>query len=680
MLPETNPLIAAATAPFADNAEQRMAVTGMLRETADPAHPDAAAAIVRWEEMDARKHPGAWKVILYALAAISLAALVITGISAFKTMRMVRALTSFAPIGEGISPEGLSASGKLLLGDPSKPRITQKEALHNSDPERPDFYAEYADAYFEFHDAFPAHHLQTVARIDPENAFFPYIMAGRQGGDSIEKVKSPPSGPSPPPRMRDGVRLRPIPKETVWKITDEAEFAEAMEWIAKASALPRFDSYETALAEKRVGLFDQETFVGRMQALTYSASQTSQVISLMKAANLLQASAYLHSVDGDAEAFRRDHEMAEALLAHLGKSPPGTLVGELVFNAIAIATTQSLYHGAVRLGISDLEESLGKRKAAFQEYSDLKEIRRNDATTLLIEAEGSMMHRLSLPLIGRQVANPPVLTSNDLAPSRLAEHDFASALGVSALAASALVCGLCVFLFQYRAPRAIRVLSDRFTQLLNGCDWIWIFGIGVVLPFMVTFAISLLTPLGGRGMGLSRMGFQFPAIHYTILLLLILGVTPILVRWRLGKRSGAFGMDFRIGKPAFVFPVMGIVLALAAYPLLAGNIHKGRNTLILLGAPLLLWQLSIVVTALRALFGKQASRLRRAIVARVMQPAFALALIIPAVALPLFLASAEKRFTEDDLTRVAARGFSSYEAEIANLKRQEVNTILGIEN
>lgn len=679
MLPPTDPLIAAAVKPLSKNAEQQLAVSEMLRETADPAHPEAAAAIARWEKMDAKKHPDAWKTLLYVLTAVSLVAFVVMGISMNRSIRMIRAVYSFDPIRDATLTNGLSPAEKLLLGDPSLPLIAQKEALHLSDPDRPDFYAEYAGVYFSEHSTLPADFLETVARIDPDNSFFLYNAAGRTGGESVSKIKAPHSS-SGLPRMREGVKLMPISAETEWEITKESDFAAAMEIIGKATAMPRFDSYETAMAEKRVPLFDQDTIVGRIHALANSAMQPSQVISLMKVANLLQASAYRHSVAGDAEGFRRDHAMTEAFLRHLGTGPDRTLVGELVFNVVAESTTRSLYHGAVRLGLGDLAENLGKRKDAFQEYRDLKEIGRHNNGAELLEMEGSMMHKLSLSMVSRQVANPPTLRSADFAPGRLADHDLASAVAVSCLFVSALLAGLWVLGFQFRAPQPIRILAGRFTQLLNARDWTWILGIGVVLPFAGILAISLLTPMGGRSMSLYRLGFLFPFIHYAILLLFLLSVPPLLIRWRMAKRGGPFGLDGRIGKLSFVFPILGILVALAAFPLVAWSKIRGDYTFMLLGGLLGLWQLFIIISVLRALLGKQGLRLRRAIIARAMLPAVALAMIIAAVVLPLFLASAQKRIAKDELTRVASRGFSRYEAEVADLKRKEVNAILGIEN
>ena len=679
MLPPIDPLIAAAVKPLSENVEQQLAIAEMLRETSDPAHPDAAAVITHWEEMDAKKHPDAWKFLLYAVAAVSLIAFVFIGISVSRSVRIIRSLSNFDPAPVSTLPTGLSSAEKLLLGDPSLPLIAQKEALHLSDPERPDFYSEYAGSYFSEHQTLAPDYLETVARIAPDNSFFLYNAAGKTGGESVAKIKSR-SSSSGPPRMREGVKLMPISAETEWEITDQAAFTTAMEMIVRATALPRFDSYETALAEKRVLLFDQNTIAGRIQALATYATRTTQMISLTKVANLLQASAYLHSVAGDADGFRRDCALTEALLRHLGTGPGSTLVGELVFGTVSEMSIRSLYHGAVRLGISDLAESLGKRKDAFQEYRDLKELRRRNYGAELLEMEGSMMQRLSIPMLSRQVANPPILNSADLAAGRLADHDLASSMAVSCLYAVLIISGLWVLGFQFRAAKPLRILAGRFNQLLTVRDWPWILGVGVVLPFAVIFAISILTPLGGRSFSLSRMGFLFPAIHYAILLLFLFSVPPLLIRWRMGKRSRPFRLEVRIGRLPFVFPILGILVALTAFPLVTRYLTRADHAFMLLGGLLGLWQMFILIGVLRALFGKQELRLRRAIVAREMLPAFALAIIIAVAALPFFLASAQKRIAKDELTRVASRGFSRYEAEIADLKRKEINTILGFEN
>lgn len=676
VIPSFDPLINAAVKPLSENAEQQLAVSGMLRECADPAHPGAAATIARWEQMDAKKRPEAWKAILYAAAAVAFLAFVAIGISMYQNIRIIRAISSFDPVHASL-PEGLGPAERLLLGDPKKSPLAQKEALHLSDPERPDFYAEYTAAYHQENVRLPSSYLETVARIDPENSFFLYAAAGRIGGESVTKPASKGTGAR---RMRDGVELPAIPAETEWEIADEAGFKEAMELIEKASALPRFDTYETAMAEKRVALFDQDKFAGRIHALANSASQVSQTVPLMKMANVIQASAYLHSVAGDAEGFRKDHELAGAMLEQIGNGPPANLVGELVFAAIAESTTRSLHQGAIRLGLDDLSESLGKRNAAFQEYRDLRMIRQrksDDALVGLVEKEGSTMHRLTLPVVGRQLAGPPALRSEDLADGRLADHNLASAVAASLVFVSVLLAGICAFLFQFRAPQPIRVMDGRFAQLINARDWAWILGAGVALPFALILCISVLTPLGGRSIGLPPMGFLFPSIHYTVLLLFLLTLPPLLIHWRMTKRSGAFSLGFKAGRLPIAFAALGVLMALAAFPLVDWKIVRGDSIFMLLGGLLGLWQLYILIGALRALFGKKAHRLRRAIVARAMLPALALAMIIPVAALPFFLLSAQHRMTRDELTRVDARGFSRFEAEVADLKRKEINAILG---
>ena len=78
--------------------------------------------------------------------------------------------------------------------------------------------------------------METADRIAPDNALFTYIAAGQAGKESYTKKRL--MAPTPPHRMVDGVRLRPLPREMEFDITDPAAFKEAMGLVSKAAACP----------------------------------------------------------------------------------------------------------------------------------------------------------------------------------------------------------------------------------------------------------------------------------------------------------------------------------------------------------------------------------------------------------------------------------------------------------
>lgn len=680
MLPETHPLIEAVTKPLADNAEQRLAANALLGETFDPDHAGVGAAISRLERIDRMKRPWLPFSALCALAVLSLAALAFAAHSMNRSFALMRSINDPDPAAYKKFYTRFSSEELLILGDPALSRLRQKEALHLSAPDRPDYYAEFAGAYFAEHDALPPDYHETARRLDPGNAFFLYNAAGKEGGESVRKIEKQKATGEIAPRMRDGMKLRPLPGETGWKVDDPAAFGKALEMIAAASRMPRFDSYERAMAEARIPLFDQSDITGRIHALVYQASQTTQTVSLRKVADLLCAGAYLSSLEGDEEKFLMIHGISEAFLGQLCSTPPEGLVAELVYHLTADIVTRALYHGAVRLGMDELAVSLGEREAAFQEARDIKQIGndRIDGNEAALKKEGSMLQALMLPLVSRQVANPPQLDGGNLKPGRLADHDLVSAMAMSCIAIILLPVALLVLLFRLRAPRHVRILAGRFAHLLEAGDWLWICGAGVALPFAIVFCISWLTPFGGRELGLRATHFLFPLIHFNILLLLLFSVPPSIVRWRLAGRLAPFGLGMRMGWLGISISVLGVIASLLPSPIMGWKTLPS-SAMMAVALVFSLWQGAILFGICRAMLGKQETRIPKAIVGHALLPVHLVALILSVAAVLLIFASANRWISKDLLTKAVPTGLGQFEADVAAEKRREVNAILGFE-
>lgn len=676
VLPVTHPLIEAATKPLADNAEQRLAANALLEETTEPDHPASKQVISRWEKTDVGKRPYLRVSLLYGFSLVSLVFFLWIATTMVKEFRLLRSITISGPVVDNGPYDGFSPSETLLLGDPSLTRLERKQTLLASDPKNPAFYAEFAGEWREAHSLLPDDYLETVSRIAPENSFFLYIAAATNGGDSVSKIKNPAIAPNPP-RDRDGQKLQPLPRELEWAVSDQHAFDEAIATIRTASQLPLFDSYETRLSEMRIPLFPQDKLVGRLRALAYSGSQSTQVIPLRKIADLLSARAYLQSVAGDKDGFLETHAISEAFLKQLGASPVSPLVNELVFTVIADSTSRALHHGAMRLGIPDLTATLGERVSAFQEERDRKQLRTgNDDGG--VSREGSALAALIMPMVRRQVADPPPLERNTLTPGRRADHDFISASAMSLIVSLLVIGSLSVLLFRLRAPRHVRVVAGRFVRLLDARDWVWIFGIGLAIPFAFAFVTSWLTPFGGRDLGIRPMAFLFPALHFKILLTLLLLLPPLAIRWRISKKAAPFGLDFMPSRISLLIPALAIPAAVLPFCIMGWRMFP-QSLLSVVAAALVVMDLAVMSGVFLAIFGKPGKRLRRAAVAHALLPVYALAVIISIVTIPPILASAQKWISKDELSKVAPTGFSYYEAEVAAQRRRETNAILGFE-
>lgn len=675
MLPETHPLIEAVTKPLANNAEQRLAANALLGESFVADDPAVAETLARLERADGKRFPRLWRVCLHACAAVAILLLAIPAVKLRQGWLASGLSGSFGGEALSLLPENLTPSQRLLVGDPALPARRQKELLHLSAPDRADFYTEYAGAYASDFKKLPDGYLETTARIDPDNAFHLYNAAARNGGDSIEKVEPAKKRPT---RYSGGKRIRELPDEAVWKINDEAEFNDALELIAKAAALPLYDTYETSLMVARLPLFPQDRIIPRIRAIAFAAGQTTQVISLRKAVDLISAKAYFLSLAGDKEGFLRLHADTEAFLAHLAHSPESSLVGELVYAVCASGTANAFHFGAERLGLPELAGEMQRRRKAFIDDANMR-ARREDTMSDHFETRASSLAAMTAPIIGRQVADPPPFDPESFTPGRLSEYDLFSSvllvLGVVKLALAALA----VFILRTLLPHPMKVISKRFDLLLRPADWAWVAG-AVIVPIAFTLLITRYTLLGGRDFSIHHNEMLFPAVHHLLVILLLLTIPPLVIRWRIGKRLGAFGMAGAF-RPFLLIPaVVGFIALLIAHPVIQRLSHWQGNLVILpLAVILAAWGISILIGFLSIHFGKRELRIARAATLSALPTALSLSILLLAALVPIYRESAERWIARDELTRAVVNGLSSFEAEVTRRKRIETNAILGIE-
>lgn len=677
MLPPTNPLIEAVTEPLADNAERRMAAQHLLSGTFDPAHPAIAGTTARIEADGRRKFPVWRKALPWVLAAIALAVTVFSHVPMIRIGATLFDYNLFEPWEKPALPPGLTEEQRLLLGDPDEDGFDQKRRLHAHNPENPAYYAEYAQGYLSENENLPPDFLESAARIAPDNAYFPYIAAGQIGKKCITKKNR--SGPTPPQRIVDGVRLSPPFRETEFDITDPAAFGEALELFSNAAAMPGYETYTSPMIVARVSLLPVGNIAEFTRALMYAYGTTaSGIISLRLIADLLDARAEQLSKSGDKEGFLALAGQREAFLAHLGRNPDTYLVGELVYAVIASATATNFHAAADRLGLTEMAATYRKQVDALQADKDTRDIRSKKNSEEFPENKASSLTRLTMPMLGRQVNQPAPLNEADFEPLRMAEHELAAGLGVLATALLIPLAALIVFLFRFVFPPIIRLPAKRMAGVLGPVDWLWVMALGIVLPILVFLVITRLTPFSGRGYGASFFLFAFPGVHFVALILALLIAPAAAVRWRLSKLLAPFGVIDRFTIPlAAAALAMLLAWSLAAFPGLV-RFEMGNLTLIALAAPPALCLGLLFAHSLRAILGRPAARFAQCAIAVAVLPAYPLAIIALCSLIPLHSAAERRWLAKETLLRInpAAPDLGAYEFKIAAQKRKEINAIL----
>jgi hypothetical protein len=682
MLPETHPLIEAVTEPLAANAERRMAAHAFLVEKFDAAHPGVGEATARLEAAGRRKFPKLRKALPWVLAALAISWVIASHASTFHFMKAVHDIDLFEPWEKPALPAGLTEDQRLLLGDPELDDLEQKRRLHHSAPQNPAYFAEYAQGFVSERNALPPDFLETAARIAPDNAYFPYFAAGRTGKESFTKKTR--SGSSPPHRMVEGVRLRPLPREMEFDITNPAAFEESLALIAKAAVMPSFETYTNPMIAARVRLLPDENMAEFSKALIYAYSGSSGMIQLRYVADLLCARSEQLSKSGRKEEFLALAAQREALMNHLGRNPDSTLVGELVHAVIATGTAKNFEAAADRIGLTEMAENYRKQGEAFQAERDARDIREEKEDDPFPENKASSLHRLALPMINRQVNSPPPLSEADFEPMRRAEHELLGGLGILALALFLPLAALVVFLFRFTATPMIRVPAKRMAGVLCMADWAWVIGLGVVLPILCFLLVTRFTPLGGREYGATFFVFTFPGVQLAALLLALLIVPAIVVRWRLGKILAPFGFGDRFTVPlALAVMAMIAVWSLAALPFvefLMGKKFMNDFTLAALAAPPALCLCLLFANALRSILGKPAARLAQCATGIAVLPAYPIAILILCALTPIYSAGEKHWLAKETLLRIDpdAPDLGAYEFKIAAQKRKEINAVTGV--
>jgi hypothetical protein len=284
-------------------------------------------------------------------------------------------------------------------------------------------------------------------------------------------------------------------------------------------------------------------------------------------------------------------------------------------------------------------------------------------------------------MVARQAMSPPPIGDEELKPMRMAEHELLGAVGILAVALLIPLAALAVFLFRFAAPPMIRLPSQRMAGVLNRVDWIWVSGLGVVLPILLFLIVSRFTPLGGREYGTSHFLFLFPGVQLVALLLGLLVAPALVVRWRVLKRLSPLGLGDRFtGPAAFAALLLILVWSLVAFPVLA-RFGMNQWVLIALAAPPALCLFLVFSNAMRAVLSKPSARFAQTTTALAVLPAYAVAIVILCALIPIYSAGEKRWLAKETLLRVdpEAADLGAYEYRVAAQKRKEINALTGVE-
>ena len=641
MLPETHPLIESATKPLADNAEQRLAAVALLEETFDEEHPDVPIVKERFKKIDEKKQPGYWRWLVYSLAAVMVAVLVVAGFPKVMSFELLR--SAFDPLGfprpantVSLEREDLSSKEKLLLGDLNKTPFERAEELWESEPGRPDFYAEYVGEFIREFGRLPEDYLSTSEEIDPENSFFLYLAVGFAASENIEREM----------RTRED---REKGKRTEYTVLDADGLSEAYGLIRKARSKPRFRTYAPEMIAARIPLLKRDEFLQSLLAPPY-LTHTVGIIQLRHLGDLVSAEMNRLADEGDDDELRELIKDNEHFLRVWTESPTSGLVEYLILRVCASSTSDAARAATKRLG---LEAQFPQFEDRFKNFEAIYERKYTRDYPFLeaFERRGGTYAATVFPMLARQATDPVPIDEDELMPGRLVDHEFVSQLCVLTVSVLLSISWFAVLLFRFRSPFHVRKLSGRLSRLFTPVDWIWILLLGVAFPFVLILVVNRFTIFGGRGYSLHFLTYVLPVAHYLLMGLLFVYAPVLVIRWRMKSRFAVFALNSRF----YVLGWVSVGVSLAFLPVFYyfAVIKRPQDEVrVLLTTFLLLpLALSIVISMGRALFGKGDRRLTRAMAANALLPAYALGIILLVSLYPWFHASERHWFQQDGLMR-----------------------------
>ncbi len=673
--------IEAAIRPFGDNAEleiaarhelaQLMAVAGNL--AGDPLE----TVTERLEETDRRPRRKWWRIGLYTVTGI-VSAVVLAMSGQSLLIREVAALAGM--LGHTITPMGFSPDAKegrmsrhltpeqrlLLLGDTRRSGKAERiKGLWESKPRNPAYFADYTAAHLSEHSSLPPDFLETARELDPGNAWFPAIAAATAAHAALDQSRH---GTATSP---GGVRLKAI--------RDSAKLDEALALLHEAAPMKRFDNYQLTLLKQRIPLLPKRTDnLDQTVSLAYVAGLTAPNMRFRSLADAVKAKAIQLAEDKDAAGFKRLLADWEAFTTTYARWDYGILVDVMIARVTIQGPLKTFHQAATDLGLAEDAARLKALDERFEAWRTATRTRTDPNEDLALRS--GLLPGLSMPTVSKQLSRPLVIQPEELEPGRLADHALAgrimSLIGWLSLGMAMLAAGC----YRFRGSRLTRGLSARLVDLLRPVDWMWILGIGLVLPLLYYHAIHRFTPLGGREWSLKVAAFIPQTGPFLSMLLLMIALPVAVARKRLGLRAGAAGLAD--GKNLVAWSAA--LCAALALPLFGAVFvtEADANPLLIAAACLLgILQLYCLAIGIRALFSRHAGLLRRVTLSRILMPTYATGMLLMIVAVPLYHAEEKHWIAWDRLTEISADapGLTRFEYEVTQLMKEELLEILGLE-
>lgn len=657
--------IEAAVRPLGDNAELQMMAARELREAIVtnelPAGCDTLAQAA--ENLERGRLANRWKFVLYAVTAVVAIIVSIPVVLEYTRYRLasyalfamgdsaVVALPGlpFKKDAESRVPDLLGnftpAERLLLFGDLSKLSEPERfEALWDSDPTNPAYFAEYARDIAGWR-PLPVDFLATAEQIDPQNGWFYSLAAAHQAEDAIDRRSL---------RRKGGSR----PKYTV---KNPAQLNEAIRLLELAARMPRYESYEEEMFLRRVEILPAGDDVMERQfadAYLHMVPPKSRWIH-PAIAWAVAAKAEELGRTGDSAAFLKLVDSWETFVARSIRNSvtsPHEVIGPV---GTLRLTTRDLAETARLLNLSNLENRFARLEGEMESRKDAAHSRSERSEVLnhagYPESAGVLWAR-------SRTESPPPLTLTDLRPGWMAKRVFYERVAAVVVAVVMLLGVILSVAFKTMRGVQARRLSASLVDVLRPADHAWILLGGVGVPIAISLAIGAFE----RDSSGERI-----VLHAALLAGLMLVLPVVLAGRRLGKRLGCLDWDKRT-VPELV--ALGVAVAISLAGVFAAIDPPNLILLCLAALAVAMIAVPYLILPISVLSGPRHVVVRWLAYCRALVPAYAAGVLAMALSVPIFHAR-EKHWTRlNVLTRIepGVPAMSRYEFRVAEQLRKEL--------
>lgn len=519
-----------------DNAEQQMHATGALHESIDE-HAASLPDVLRLVESSDESSRSRRRLMLWALLILALFATAWPVYQVIRTSDAVRQISNSIPmpffgLPPSEPPRVVTASAEqsfLLYGDLTRTRESdQQRALWDRDKTNPVFFANYAKHYVSECKNVPPDFLNVAAAIDPDNAWFSELAASVRSEKAAKKEKT--VHPASPVKTADVSRVafadrRGMERKVVYQysVADRVDFDETMRLWRQSLQQKGFDDYGAALHRMRYPVLSRrQDLVSDMPALVYLAMQPSWQIRVRKLCDTLVAA--LQEADMKTEEGQQLFRDVDSYSVRIAARKPGNLIDILVARAVLgmiykqidVLDTSALDPDMVR-SWRQRNQQLVALHEALQSTSDDSDVYRQHCSLLMA---------MSLPVIRRQVLQPPPLSLEQLKPTRYAEHCFIVKFALAGF------CILLLFFVPFHVWGARQKLIHRIVDIawlsLPLRSVLALVSLGVLAPVVYFTCLVIFTPLTGKQFGPAE-GLIFPMYPLITLGLILLMLPRLLV-------------------------------------------------------------------------------------------------------------------------------------------------------